>query len=288
LVQLDGSFHLWYEDRAAPGCLMNLVDDATGRTLARLGDQETIWAAVAVLRRWIEAYGIPLALYTDWKNVYVREPTADERVTGAVPLTQFGRMCAALDIRIIAASSPQAKGRVERNHGTHQDRLVKKLRRLGIADAPAANVFLEATYLPEHNARFAQAPASTDDFHRRAPGRTTLDRGFQLEEMRVLSNDWVIRYDTRCFQVARQSHQAPARSTVLVREAVTGAIEIRYRGRLMQWTEIAAPVKPTPPVVRTRLSSAPHRPARPSADHPWRRDTRAIDRERALSRAAQL
>jgi len=288
LVQLDGSFHLWYEDRAAPGCLMNLVDDATGRTLARLGDQETIWAAVAVLRRWIEAYGIPLALYTDWKNVYVREPTADERVTGAVPLTQFGRMCAALDIRIIAASSPQAKGRVERNHGTHQDRLVKKLRRLGIADAPAANAFLEATYLPEHNARFAQAPASTDDFHRRAPGRTTLDRGFQLEEMRVLSNDWVIRYDTRCFQVARQSHQAPARSTVLVREAVTGAIEIRYRGRLMQWTEIAAPVKPTPPVVRTRLSSAPHRPARPSADHPWRRDTRAIDRERALSRAAQL
>ena len=178
LVQLDGSFHLWYEDRAAPGCLMNLVDDATGRTLARLGDQETIWAAVAVLRRWIEAYGIPLALYTDWKNVYVREPTADERVTGAVPLTQFGRMCAALDIRIIAASSPQAKGRVERNQ---------------------------------------------------APGRTTLDRGFQLEEMRVLSNDWVIRYDTRCFQVARQSHQAPARSTVLVRENASGAIEIRYR-----------------------------------------------------------
>lgn len=287
LVQLDGSFHLWYEARAPRGCLMNLVDDATGRTLARLGDQETIWAAVDVLRRWIEAYGIPLALYTDWKNVYVREPTANERVTGVVPLTQFGRMCAALDIQIIAASSPQAKGRVERNHGTHQDRLVKKLRRLGIADAPAANAFLEATYLPEHNARFAQAPASTDDFHRRAPGRTTLDRVFQLEETRVLSNDWVIRYDTRYLQVARQSQQAPARSTVLVREAVTGAIEIRYRGRVMQWTEIAAPVQSTPPVVRSQPSRAPHRPARPSADHPWRRDTRAIDRERALFRAAQ-
>ncbi len=74
LVQLDGSFHLWYETRAPRGCLMNLVDDATGRTLARLGDQETIWAAADVLRRWIEAYGVPLALYTDWKNVYVREP----------------------------------------------------------------------------------------------------------------------------------------------------------------------------------------------------------------------
>src|SRR3990170_3821162 len=78
LVQLDGSVHLWYEDRAARGCLMNLVDDATGQTLARLGAEETIWAAVEVLRRWIEAYGVPLALYTDWKNVYVRAPNAEE------------------------------------------------------------------------------------------------------------------------------------------------------------------------------------------------------------------
>ena len=108
LVQLDGSFHLWYEARAPRSCLMNLVDDATGRTLARLGAQETIWAAVDVLRRWIEAYGVPLALYTDWKNVYVRVPNAAEQVTGAVPLTQFGRMCAALGIQIIAANSPQA------------------------------------------------------------------------------------------------------------------------------------------------------------------------------------
>jgi hypothetical protein len=246
LVQLDGSFHLWYEARAPRGCLMNLVDDATGRTLARLGAQETIWAAVEVLRRWIEAYGVPLALYTDWKNVYVREPNAEEQATGAAPLTQFGRMCAALGIQIIAASSPQAKGRVERNHGTHQDRLVKKLRRLGIADDRAANAFLETTYLPDHNARFAQRAASTDDFHRRTPSRLALDRAFQLEETRVVSNDWVIRYDTRYFQVARQSHQAPARSTVLVREAVTGAIEMRYRGRLVRWTEIPAPLpKPT-------------------------------------------
>ena len=140
------------------------------------GAQETIWAAVDVLRRWIEAYGVPLALYTDWKNVYVREPTAEEQATGAVPLTQFGRMCASLGIQIIAASSPQAKGRVERNHGTHQDRLVKKLRRLGIADATAANAFLETTYLPEHNDRFAQAPASAEDFHRRTPSRAALDR----------------------------------------------------------------------------------------------------------------
>ena len=272
LVQLDGSFHLWYETRAPRGCLMTLVDDATGRTLARLGDEETIWAAADVLRRWIECYGVPLALYTDWKNVYVRAPTGEEQATGVVPRTQFGRMCASLGIQIIAASSPQAKGRVERNHGTHQDRLVKKLRRLGIA--AAANAFLETEYLPEHNTRFAQPAASAEDFHRRTPSRVTLDRALQLEETRVLSNDWVIRYNTRYFQVARQSHQAPARSTVLVRETVTGAIEIRYRGRLMQWSEIAAPPpKPTaaPAVARLVAKTGGRSLCRPSADHPWRR-----------------
>jgi transposase len=276
LVQLDGSFHLWYETRGPRGCLMNLVDDATGRTLAHLGDQETIWAAADVLRRWIETYGVPLALYTDWKTVYVRAPTAEEQVTGAVPRTQFGRMCAGLGIQIIAASTPQAKGRVERNHGTHQDRLVKKLRRLGIADATAANVFLETTYLPEHNARFAQAPASPQDFHRRRPSGAALDRAFQLEETRVVSNDWVIRYATRYLQLARQSQRPPARSTVLVREAATGALEIRYRGRLMRWTELPGP-PPTLPKAVSPPQPAPAAAAlipvryRPNADHPWGR-----------------
>ena len=289
LVQLDGSFHAWYEARAPRGCLVTLVDDATGQTLARLGAQETIWAAVDVVRRWVERHGVPHALYTDWKNVYVRPANAAEQATGAVPRTQFGRMCALLGIQIIAASSPQAKGRVERNHGTHQDRLVKKLRRLGIADADAANTFLEAVYLPEHNARFAQPAASADDFHRRMPSARTLDAVFQLEETRVLSNDWVVRYDTRCFQLVRQSGQAPARSTVRVREARDGTLEIRYRDRPMRWTEIPAPRRRRWPHPSRR--PAPRSPAarpsrRPIDDHPWRRDTRALDRERARYRAA--
>lgn len=282
LVQLDGSFHRWYEDRAPQGCLLTLVDDATSRTLGRLGDQETIWAAVAVLRRWIEAYGVPHALYTDWKNVYVRAPTPAEQGTGVVPQTQFGRMCAALDIRIIAAHSPQAKGRVERNHGTQQDRLVKKLRRLQIADAPAANAFLEATHWADHNARFAQLPASAEDFHRRAPSKTTLDAVFQLETTRVLSNDWIVQYDGRHLQVMRQSGQAPARRTVLVRENEAGAIEIRYRGHRLAWREHVA----TPTPVRRPAPVVPGRCRPPNADHPWRRDTRATDAALALCRAA--
>src|SRR6266851_6788957 len=179
LVQLDGSFHRWFEGRGPESCLLTLVDDATGKTQGRFGAQETIWAAVGVLRAWIERYGIPQALYTDWKNVYVRPPNQEERVTGAAPLTKFGRMCAQLGIRIIPASSPQAKGRIERNHGTQQDRLVKKLRRKGLAAIETANAFLEMEYWADHNARFAQAPASSDDFHVARPRGLRLDTVFR-------------------------------------------------------------------------------------------------------------
>ena len=81
-MQMDESFHKWFENRGPEGCLMNLVDDATASTLGRLGAQETIWAAAGVLRRWIEKYGVPLALYTDWKNVYVGEATEKECCEG--------------------------------------------------------------------------------------------------------------------------------------------------------------------------------------------------------------
>lgn len=274
LVQVDGSFHPWFERRGPQSCLLTLVDDATGRSLGAFGAQETIWAAVGVLRAWIAQYGIPHALYTDWKNVYVRPPNQEERATGAEPLTHFGRMCAKLGIRIIPASSPQAKGRIERHHGTHQDRLVKKLRRKGIADVTAANAFLAAEYWADHNRRFARAAASPDDFHRVVPRRLSLDHVFQLEETRTVSNDWVVRYANRHLQLERQSPLPPARSTVQVYEDAAGHIEIRYRDRPIRWTTIAAPV--SPPVV-----AAPQQPRPPtppprsrrhpqSADHPWR------------------
>jgi hypothetical protein len=93
-------------------------------------------------------------LYTDWKNVYKREPTERERLQGKAPTTQFGRMCERLEIRIIAANSPQAKGRMERNNGVHQDRLVKKLGRKGIQDYQAANAYLQAEYLPAECGRY--------------------------------------------------------------------------------------------------------------------------------------
>jgi transposase len=277
LVQLDGSFHAWWEGRGPQSCLLTLVDDATSRSAGRFSAQETIWAAVAVLRDWITAYGIPQALYTDWKNVYVRAPTEEEQLTQAEPLTQFGRMCAQLGIRIIPASSPQAKGRIERNHGTHQDRLVKKLRRQGIAAIDVANVFLETAYWADHNQRFARPPGSADDFHVAIPRGLRLDLVFRLETTRTVSNDWVVRYNNRYLQIDRQSHRPPARATVQLYEAADGHLEIRYRDRVMRWLEIPAAsllaTRATAPAAwpATGVPSAHARRPRsgPSADHPW-------------------
>ena len=270
LVQMDGSFHDWYETRAPKACLMNMVDDATSTVEARLGEEETIWAAARVLRQWIEKYGVPLALYTDWKNVYVRESTEKELLHGKVPVTQFGRMCRKLDIRIIAANSPQAKGRVERGNGTHQDRLIKKMGRKKIRTHEAANEFLQQEYLGDHNERFARAPAESQDYHRRAPQAPELDRVFCLETERSISNDWVVRYENRYFQLERTSDYPPRQAQVTVCEWEDERIEIRYKGTARPHREIAAP-QPQP---ATAIGvNKPPKPSRwkPPTQHPWRK-----------------
>ena len=289
LVQMDGSFHAWLEERGPEGCLIDMVDDATNTTWAQLGGEETIWAAAGALRTWIERYGVPLALYVDWKNLYKRPATPSERMRGEEPMTQFGRMCAKLGIEIIAAHSPQAKGRVERVHGTHQDRLVKKLRRRATETYQAANVYLEREYLPEHNGRFARVAAGAEDYHRRAPRAAELDRIFRLESERVVSEDWVVRYDNRYFQLEPQNrHYPPARSKVLVCEGRDGSVSMEYRGRALGWKEIAAPVKPRPKgeavSVRPVLATVKRKRV-PAADHPWRQPACPEGRRRALQEA---
>ena len=276
LVQMDGSFHDWYEGRGPRGCLMNMVDDASSETVARMGSEETIWAAAGVLRAWIQAHGIPVALYTDWKNVYLREASSKEQLEGVVPVTQFGRMCQSLGIRIIAANSPQAKGRVERNHGTHQDRLVKKMRRKKIRTHAEANMFLEKEYLPEHNRRFTRVPAHPADYHRPTPRAAELNDAFHLETERVIGNDWVVRHDNRYFQVKAQSRlYAPAKAKVMVCEWENGKLEIRYRGRAVAWDQIPAPIRARE-VKPVQAASRRNKTVTPKADHPWRHNSRKM------------
>ncbi|MGH9483080.1 MAG: ISNCY family transposase, partial [Terriglobales bacterium] len=245
LVQMDGSFHAWLEERGAEACLLDLVDDASGRADGHFTAQETIWAAADALRGWVEKYGIPLALYTDHKNLYVRPPSLAEQLRGEGALTQFGRMCERLGTRIIAAGSPQAKGRIERGHGTHQDRLVKKMRLRGIADYAAANAYLEQ-YWAEHNRRFGRAPRSAVDYHRQVPRGMDLDRVFSLQAERKLSQDWVVSYAGQLLQVEPGQRVRP-RQPVTVEEQRTGKLRLLAGGRELRWHPIASlPPRPQP------------------------------------------
>lgn len=279
LVQLDGSFHDWYEGRGARAgrrsCMMNMVDDATGETRVRFGEEETIWAAADILQGWIAVHGVPRALYTDWKNVYKREPTDREQREGQVAHTQFGRMCAKLGIEIIAANTPQAKGRVERSNGVQQDRLIKKMRLRGIADDARANAYVEEEYLPELNARFAVPPASPVDYHLPRDPQLADRDVFCLEHTRTVGNDFVVQFGHRALQLDPKIRgRVPAGSKVVVRENRHGELRVIYvnrRGeeRACAWTPAALRRRGVTPTRKTTVSTRTR--TKPGPDHPFRR-----------------
>jgi transposase len=271
LVQMDGSFYDWFERGDQP-CLMNMVDDATGRTMGRLFAQETTAAAMRVLWAWIERYGVPQALYTDWKNVYLttREPTLEEQLAGELPRTVFGLACARLGIKIIGASSPQAKGRVERNNGVYQNRFPIELRLRGICTIDEANKLLEESFCDGLDRRFAKLPHSEEDWHRAAPGVTELEQVFVSEESRVVQNDWTVRYENRFFQLTGPKEWLPrAKNKVLMQRRLDASLHILYRSHELAYREIPLEVR-----LATRQATAPVRrreTPRPASDHPWRR-----------------
>jgi hypothetical protein len=224
-----------------------------------------------VLRGWIGRYGVPRALYTDWKNVYKRQPTTSELLRGKAATTQFGRMCERLEIRIIAASSPQAKGRVERNNGVHQDRLVKKLRRQGIQSYEVTNAYLEAEYLPEHNQRFAREAARSENYHVKTPSAAKLREVFRLETERWISKDWVVQYRGHFLQLKPQNRRyGPTKAKALICEWEDGAVEVHYRGECLDYEDLVV----RPRAVQAAISKPRREPTRRvvgrgAQDHPW-------------------
>jgi len=283
LVQCDGSHHDWFENQEEE-CLMNLTDDATGETLAHMEEEETTRGAMRALWSWILRYGIPRALYVDWKNVYLtdREPTLAEQLSGTLPLTQFGRACRKLDITIVPASSPQAKGRVERKHGVYQDRLVKEFRLRGVKDIQTANQLLPA-FTETLNAKFAVTPASPVDYHRPLPPDCDLNTVFCLEEERTVSNDWVIRYHNRLFQILPQSIRPPAKKRLTVQEHLDGTIHLVYRGTEVRCTEIEQRPTRAPSLSSQERKHPPRKEYVPPPDHPWRKQRLFVPRGKKVT-----
>jgi transposase len=240
LLQFDGSHHDWFEGRRGKCCLMNMVDDATGITHSMLFEQETTEAAMTVLLYWIKKYGIPQAVYCDHKNAFTlkHEPDLDEQLAGAEVRSPFELACDKLGIQIITANSPQAKGRVERNHGVYQDRFVKELRLAGISSIEEANTFLRKTYLPKINRKFARPAADPSDAH--APlFDLDLRDVFCFEHKRVVSNDLVVRFETKLYQIRQDSPARPRpKDKVLIRIHLDGTMHFYWKTQKLLVKEI--------------------------------------------------
>src|SRR5277367_5190648 len=228
LVQVDGSEHWWFEDRGPQCSLLVFVDDATSRLMhLQFVESESTFAYFHAARAYLEAWGKPVAFYSDKHGVFrVNHPGA----LGGDGMTQFGRALHALNIDIICANSSQAKGRVERANKTLQDRLVKELRLAGAATLAEGNALLPA-FIADYNARFAKTPANNKDLHRPLRAGDDLDDAFAWKEERTLSQALTLQYDKVMF-ILEPSEQAQAAigKRVTVVDYPDGRLAIRYRG----------------------------------------------------------
>jgi transposase len=234
LLQLDGSIHEWFEGSNKKQCLMNMVDDATGKTLAIMDTGETTRAAFALLKWWITEAGIPMAIYVDLKSLYISPKSlrVDENEELIEPewLTHFSKACKKLGIEIIKAYSGQAKGRVERKHGVYQDRLVKELKLKKIITIEEANQFLSNGFINKLNEKFAKEPAEPQDAHIPLTPDNDLDQVLCWETTRKVKNDWTIQLNNQHYQIEKSEHYfALVKKKVTMRRHLDDSISLWYK-----------------------------------------------------------
>jgi hypothetical protein len=272
LVQMDGSTHQWL-GKDQPLCvLFVMIDDATSRVFARFYESEDTASAFDLFRRYVKIHGLPGDLYVDKDSIYrVNDAEARAKCRQAgkkPPLTQFGRAMDALGVGIIAADSPQAKGRVERVNGTLQDRLVKELALAGIASIASANRFMETHYLQAFNDKFAIPPARGINAHRKVPAGMSLDDVLCPQESRTVGQDWCIRLANRILQIdEKHGSLSLAGRKIMVLVRADGTVKLVHQDKTLSWRELATrPVN----LPEGTLAPAPRTLWRPAAHHPWR------------------
>jgi transposase len=299
LVLLDGSDFAWLGPRGPVMSLLGAIDDATGTVLALLfRPAEDLHGYLTLLAQLAARYGLPLALYGDRLNVFVRNDahwTLEEQLAGRQHPTHFGYLLRTLGVRYIAARSPQAKGRVERLWQTMQDRLVVELRLRRLATPAAAEAYLP-DFLADYNRRFTHPPAAATALWRRAP--RPFAELLSCQYLRRVARDNTVHLGLRWVQLPAARSYAGCR--VEVRECLDGRLLVDYHGQRLATQPPPGPDfvlrprhltgserrrlgHPAPAPARSRQAarprrdrSAPARPARarpgpPQPTHPWRR-----------------
>ncbi len=275
MLQLDGSHHDWFDGRRPKCVLMAYIDDATSRVYARFYEYEGTIPAMDSFKRYIKKYGIPMSIYMDRHTTYksTAEPSIEDEVNGTTPLSEFGRALTELEVEIIHAYSPQAKGRIERLFKTLQDRLVKEMTIKGISTIDEANRYLDV-YLAAHNKRFAVKAKERKDLHRNIPKGLDLDKILCIKTARALRNDFTIAHNRKLYQI----EESVKTKEVIVQERVDGSMFIMHNGIRLAFREITArPEKPKAPVRVRQYKSCPQ-----PASHPWKKGNRNLFRKMAL------
>jgi transposase InsO family protein len=225
LWQIDGSYHDWFEGRAPKCCLISFVDDATGRIVGALFvDHESTEDYLECMRRCISNYGLPVAVYSD-RHMIFKGPKND---------SQFKRALKELDIELIHANSPQAKGRIERVHGTLQDRLVKLMRLEKISSIEAGNEYLKE-FIQSYNNRFGRQPMSKINAHRELSIEVDVERILCVKEFRKVSKNLEVQYENKTYQINPQGDSRRLIGKSVAIYSIKGELKIEYASKTYEY-----------------------------------------------------
>ena len=233
LIQIDGSYHDWFEGRAGKCCLLVYIDDATGKLLhLRFCQAETTFDYMLSTRAYIEQYGKPVAFYSDKHSVF----RVNQKSSQNSQITQFGRILNELNIDIIFANSPQAKGRVERANRTLQDRLIKEMRLENISSIEEANTWLPC-FIEQFNQKFGKCARNSKNLHRPlTESKAELDDIFTWQEPRKVTKSLTITYD-KCVYIleANEFNQKLVGQYISFLEYPDGTVAIMHEGRKINY-----------------------------------------------------
>jgi Integrase core domain len=251
LVQWDTSEHDWLEGRGEKLYLIAMIDDATSRLFARFVQHDSTEENMKLLWSYVEKFGRPVSFYTDKASLFQtaekrkRDEPGVEKDAVEMPPTQIGRALRELGITWIGAHSPQAKGRVERNFGTAQDRLVKGMRVAGVQTIEQANEYLTNDYLVWWERELTVEAANPDDAHRPLDKSHNLAASLSHVETRQVRNDYSLRWDGKLYQIERQAVTTGLRgANVRVEQRLDGSLAVRHGERYLPVQECAEAEKP--------------------------------------------
>lgn len=272
MEQFDGSYHNWFEERTEQCCLLASIDDASGRiTQLKFVHWEGVREAFSFWQEYFTVYGKPLSIYLDRHSTYKQNQKSvfDDPQC----LTQFQRaMEQDLNIKVIHAYSPQAKGRIERLFGTLQDRLIKEMRLAGIRTIKEANKFAKGVFVPKFNAKYAVLPQKKGNLHRALTKseKSELERIFSIQTKRVVSNDFTVRHQGKWYQLGEtQPTTVYRKDKVLVEERIGGQLFISLRSKYLNFRVLPSRPKKVKTKVIALVRSKPD--WKPPLNHPWRR-----------------